>query len=157
LHPPVAVRGLDCKATGITPLCIRRSGTVSTGTGVLVIGHPATLPQKIAGGAMVKGVGSSYFEADLDAYGGNSGSPLLDAADADCDDSNPCSEDRCISSACSHTPANAGSICRPATGACGSAEACDGLSIDCPSNRSTANGTSCGGAGGSCAGGLCRQ
>jgi V8-like Glu-specific endopeptidase len=74
-----AVIRLDRSVAGVKPLCIRRQGTAPVGTAVEVIGHPFTLPKKVAGGAQVKGVASAFFTANLDTYGGNSGSPVLDA------------------------------------------------------------------------------
>src|SRR3712207_7230060 len=37
------------------------------------------LPTKIADGARVVRANASFFEADLDTFGGNSGSPVFDA------------------------------------------------------------------------------
>ena len=74
-----AVFTLTAPAVGLTPLCIRRSGTVAVGTDLVIIGHPYTLPQKIAGGAMVQSNAKNFFNANLDDYGGNSGSPVFDA------------------------------------------------------------------------------
>lgn len=67
-------------APGAFPLRIRRTGSVSVGTPVGVIGHPAGLPMKIAFGAntAVREVGpEAYFVANTDTYGGNSGSPVF--------------------------------------------------------------------------------
>ena len=75
-----AVFGLTAPAEGITPLCIRRSGKVTLGTELVIIGHPYTIPQKIAGGAQVQKVVKNFFETNMDDYGGNSGSPVFDAA-----------------------------------------------------------------------------
>lgn len=75
-----AVYSLQTPAVGITPLCIRRSGEVPVDTELVIIGHPYTIPVKIAGGAQVQGIASNYFTANLDDYGGNSGSPVFDAA-----------------------------------------------------------------------------
>jgi hypothetical protein len=47
---------------------------------VYVIGHPAGLPLKIAGGAFVRNnTDSLFFSANLDTYGGNSGSPVFNS------------------------------------------------------------------------------
>lgn len=65
------------------PLEIRRSGTIPLGTQVGVIGHPSGLPMKIAFGSQttVRDQGpAGYFVANLDTYGGNSGSPVFNAA-----------------------------------------------------------------------------
>jgi hypothetical protein len=70
-------------APGAMPLPIRRTGTVPVGTLVGVIGHPTGLPLKIAFGAntVVKSNGQeAYFMANLDTYGGNSGSPVFNAS-----------------------------------------------------------------------------
>ncbi len=57
---------------------IRRWGKIRTGTDVHVIGHPSGLPKKYAGGAEVRDNSASrYFVANLDTYGGNSGSPVF--------------------------------------------------------------------------------
>ena len=48
---------------------------------VYVIGYPSGLPQKIAGGATVRNKPTaSYFVANLDTFGGNSGSPIFNAS-----------------------------------------------------------------------------
>ncbi len=49
------------------------------GEGVFVIGHPVGLPAKIAGGAEVRRQTGDYFIANLDTFGGNSGSAVFDA------------------------------------------------------------------------------
>ena len=70
-------------APGALPLQIRREGIIPVGTPVGVIGHPAGLPLKIAFGAQTQVYESGaagYFVANLDTYGGNSGSPVFDAA-----------------------------------------------------------------------------
>ncbi len=46
---------------------------------VFVIGHPAGLPTKIAGGAQVRSQNPGYFVTNLDTYGGNSGSAVFSA------------------------------------------------------------------------------
>lgn len=75
-----AVVRLDRPVTGRSPMALRRSGTVSTGTPLLVTGHPVGLPLKFADNATVRGNSqSTYFEANLDVYGGSSGSPVINA------------------------------------------------------------------------------
>lgn len=59
------------------PLAYRKSGKIDKGESVLVIGHPSGLPMKIADGAEVRVTTWNTFRADLDTYGGNSGSPVL--------------------------------------------------------------------------------
>jgi V8-like Glu-specific endopeptidase len=59
---------------------IRTSGRIPDGRAVHVIGHPSGLPSKYAPGANVRDNGpAAYFIANLDTYGGNSGSPVFDA------------------------------------------------------------------------------
>ncbi len=59
---------------------IRRSGRVGDTQAVHVIGHPAGLPAKFAGGASVRDNGAdAYFIANLNSYGGNSGSPVFNS------------------------------------------------------------------------------
>src|SRR5690606_11297122 len=67
-------------APGALPLEIRRDGFPGVGTPVGMIGHPSGLPMKIAFGSTTvikKDFQSTFFEANLDAYGGNSGSPVF--------------------------------------------------------------------------------
>lgn len=59
------------------PLQYRRSGRASRGDDVLVIGHPSGLPMKIADNATITVTTPNTFRADLDTYGGNSGSPVF--------------------------------------------------------------------------------
>jgi V8-like Glu-specific endopeptidase len=71
---------LDRKVSGRKPLKLNRSGKISVGAPVLVIGHPAGLPTKIAGGANVRDSSKpGFFVANLDTYGGNSGSAVFNA------------------------------------------------------------------------------
>ncbi|MBI2424300.1 MAG: trypsin-like peptidase domain-containing protein [Candidatus Hydrogenedentes bacterium] len=70
-------------APGAAPLEIRRDGVIAEGAPVGVIGHPAGLPKKIAFGPTTEVADNSptgYFITNLDTYGGNSGSPVFDAA-----------------------------------------------------------------------------
>lgn len=46
---------------------------------VYVIGHPAGLPTKVAGGAQVRKQEGAFFQANLDTYGGNSGSAVFNS------------------------------------------------------------------------------
>ncbi len=69
---------LDRPVVGHTPLPVRRSGKIGDSQDVAVIGHPVGLPRKYAGGARVRdNTPSEYFQANLDTYGGNSGSTVL--------------------------------------------------------------------------------
>jgi hypothetical protein len=70
-------------APGALPQPIRRSGVIAEGAQVGVIGHPAGLPLKLAFGAQTTVADNSptaYFVTNLDTYGGNSGSPVFNAA-----------------------------------------------------------------------------
>lgn len=59
---------------------IRRTGKIGDGQTVHVIGHPAGLPTKFAGGAAVRdNAQEAHFVANLDTYGGNSGSPVFNS------------------------------------------------------------------------------
>jgi len=69
---------LDRKVSGRAPLAINRSAALKNGDGIFVIGHPVGLPVKLAAGATVRDFSKSgYFVADLDTFGGNSGSPVF--------------------------------------------------------------------------------
>ncbi|HNW43313.1 MAG TPA: serine protease [Elusimicrobiales bacterium] len=72
---------LDRKVTGHKPLAINRSGSIKKDTGIFVIGHPSGMPLKVAGDATVRDAGKKgYFVANLDTFGGNSGSAVFNAA-----------------------------------------------------------------------------
>lgn len=59
---------------------VRTEGQVATGTDLLMAGHPSGLPTKVADGATVRvNEHDEYFTTDLDAFGGNSGSAVMDA------------------------------------------------------------------------------
>jgi len=71
---------LDRAVKGRAPLKLNRNGALANKTPLFVIGHPAGLPAKIAGGASVRDASpAGHFTADLDTYGGNSGSPVFNA------------------------------------------------------------------------------
>lgn len=48
--------------------------------GLTLIGHPAGLPMKIASGGNFLSLQENTFRAKIDAYGGNSGSPIFNTA-----------------------------------------------------------------------------
>lgn len=68
---------LDRPVTGHMPLNLRLQGEPDVGDSLIVMGHPAMLPLKIAGGAKIRSLKSKYFVANMDTYGGNSGSPVF--------------------------------------------------------------------------------
>ena len=80
---------LDRTVTGHAPLKVNLETPVANGDPLFVIGHPAGLPTKIAGGASVREaipkdpeseqLLSGFFRANLDTYGGNSGSAVFNA------------------------------------------------------------------------------
>lgn len=71
-----AVIRLDRPVKGIAPLKVAPRSP-SVGTPLVMIGHPSGLPQKIADGASVKQIISTGFKANVDAFGGNSGSAVF--------------------------------------------------------------------------------
>lgn len=75
-----AIVRLDRPVVGRQPLPIRQSGDVAQGDSLVVIGHPSGLATKVAGGAKVRDNSpEKYFIANLDTYGGNSGSAVFNA------------------------------------------------------------------------------
>lgn len=73
-----AVVQLDREVTHVSPLVLRsKSGSVQKGDLLEVIGYPRGLPVKIASGASVRDVRPEFFVANLDTYGGNSGSAVF--------------------------------------------------------------------------------
>lgn len=86
-----AVIDLDRPVEGYAPLKTRKFGRVLLNTPLVVIGHPMGLPMKATDGAVVSRMNdieretkiksfflrSHYFTANLDSYGGNSGSPVF--------------------------------------------------------------------------------
>lgn len=71
---------LDRPVTDRAVLQVRRTGRIADTASVSVIGHPAGLPVKFADGANVRdNTASAFFVANLDTYGGNSGSPVFGA------------------------------------------------------------------------------
>jgi len=79
--PDWALVKLDRPVEGHHPLKVSREGTPAKGTPLFVIGHPAGLPTKVAGGAWVRDPDKNgYFVANLDTYGGNSGSAVFNGA-----------------------------------------------------------------------------
>lgn len=75
-----AVVRLKRKVVGRTPLRVKRDSKAKSGDEIVVIGHPSGLPTKVAGGASVRNDAGTYFVANLDTYGGNSGSAVFDSA-----------------------------------------------------------------------------
>jgi len=71
---------LDREVIGRKPVKFRATGKIKDGAALYVIGHPCGLPQKYAPGANVRDNSPKpFFVANLDTYGGNSGSPVFNA------------------------------------------------------------------------------
>lgn len=67
---------------GRAPLKFRKAGIISAAEDLAVIGHPWGLPMKIDDGGIVRDIkpNEPYFVTELDTYGGNSGSPVVNVA-----------------------------------------------------------------------------
>ncbi len=74
-----AVVELDRAVLDRRPLTFRKTGIVPVNTPLVVIGYPSGLPLKVAGGARVMDINPVFFRGNLDTYGGNSGSAVLNA------------------------------------------------------------------------------
>jgi V8-like Glu-specific endopeptidase len=72
-----AIAKIDRPVTFVQPLTYRTSGAAAIGQALRVIGHPAGLPVKLAGNAVVRADFPEYLQANLDTYGGNSGSAVF--------------------------------------------------------------------------------
>lgn len=69
---------LDRRVKDHLPAPIRRTSKIADADDVYVIGHPCGLPAKFADGAIVRDNSKNdFFVANLDTYGGNSGSPVF--------------------------------------------------------------------------------
>ena len=77
-YPDWSLVRLDREVAGHTPLPLRRTGQVSAGEDLLVVGHPWGLPRKYDMGATVRDNSpSTFFQANADTYIGSSGSPVI--------------------------------------------------------------------------------
>jgi len=68
---------LDRPVLDRTPLTLETSKKTELNTPLVLLGHPSSLPAKIAQGGTVQKIFQDYFVADLDSFGGNSGSAVL--------------------------------------------------------------------------------
>ncbi|NEQ99747.1 MAG: trypsin-like peptidase domain-containing protein [Cyanothece sp. SIO2G6] len=76
-----AIVQLDRPVLDHRPVQVRRHSKIDINTSVHVIGHPSGIPKKYADGANVReNTHSDYFVANLDTYGGNSGSPVFNSS-----------------------------------------------------------------------------
>ena len=121
---------VDREVDNHVPLSFRQEGKVPNNAPLIVIGHPSGLPRKYAGGANVRDNNPvDHFVANLDTYGGNSGSAvfnqdtlqvegILVRGEADfvnnggCLVSNQCSDSGCLGEDCTRTTAFADFIPR---------------------------------------------
>ena len=76
-----ALLKLDKHPEGAVPLSFDFDNLVKKSTSIYMLGHPSGLPMKYTYGGDIIHVeeSSPHFEAALDAYAGNSGSPVFDA------------------------------------------------------------------------------
>jgi V8-like Glu-specific endopeptidase len=74
-----AVLRLDRPVLDREPLKLRKNGELDQKTKLIVVGHPSGLPLKISDNGTVRDVLSDhdFFVAEIDTFGGNSGSPVL--------------------------------------------------------------------------------
>lgn len=78
----VALVTLNGAVSGREPLKLRGKGRIEQHQSVTIIGYPCGLPVKFSEGAYVKvNTNKRFFEANLDAFGGNSGSPVFGVGD----------------------------------------------------------------------------
>lgn len=73
-----AVIKLDRRVPNHAPHPVREEGDVNADASLVVIGHPVGLPTKVTTGGSVRSTAAAgYFVANLDTYGGNSGSGVF--------------------------------------------------------------------------------
>jgi V8-like Glu-specific endopeptidase len=76
--PDFALFTIERSVLDRKPLKFRTSGVIDKGQSIVVIGHPSGLPTKIAAGASVREQShDDFFVANLDTFGGNSGSAVF--------------------------------------------------------------------------------
>jgi V8-like Glu-specific endopeptidase len=70
---------LPLLSTNKTALPYRKKGKINTNAKLVVIGHPSGLPQKVSDdGQILNNKEEDFFVTNLDTFGGNSGSPVVD-------------------------------------------------------------------------------
>lgn len=72
-----AVARLDRPVKNHSPMMVRTSGSPNATDMLVVIGHPSALPTKITTNGTIRNIGPKFLVANLDTYGGNSGSAVL--------------------------------------------------------------------------------
>ena len=75
--PDFALIQLDRPVKGRYPLDMARSSDLKKGDDIYMIGHPTGLPLKVTSGGKVFDVLEDYVSTNLDAFHGNSGSPVI--------------------------------------------------------------------------------
>ena len=76
-----ALLKVDREIVNHSALPLHTEGSISADEAVYVLGFPSGLPLKMADHAFVRSVSSrGYFVSNLDTFGGNSGSPVLNAS-----------------------------------------------------------------------------
>lgn len=69
---------LDRAVKNHKPLKLNRNNDIAPGVSLVVMGHPVGIPLKVSGGAKVRDASKpGFFVANLDTYGGNSGSAVV--------------------------------------------------------------------------------
>lgn len=74
-----AVARLDRPVKNHQPLQLRTSGAPNPADILIVIGHPSALPTKITTNGTIRSIGAEFLVANLDTYGGNSGSAVFNS------------------------------------------------------------------------------
>ncbi len=78
-YPDWSLVRLERQVSGRTPLQLQRTGQVTSGQELLVVGHPWGLPKKYDAGATVRDASpATFFQANMDTYIGSSGAPVMD-------------------------------------------------------------------------------
>jgi hypothetical protein len=76
-----AVIKLDREVLGREPLRFRTEGNIEINQSLYLIGHPTGLPMKVSDQSWVRDNNDPiFFRSNLDAFGGNSGSPVFNQA-----------------------------------------------------------------------------
>jgi hypothetical protein len=102
-----------------------------------------------AGRGFVSGDGATWVDT-AKSWKANVPIKAFYGASPDCDDKNACTVDAWNGTSCTHVPVAVGVVCRAATGACDSAEVCNGSGAPCPADVLSAPGTVCRAAAGDC-------
>ncbi len=110
-----AVIKLDRKVENRKPMKVRLEGKIEDNSQIALLGHPTGLPLKVSdGGRIRKNFHENFFVSNVDSFGGNSGSPVVDSYtgvvegilvrgeqdyeyndELDCRVAKKCSEDEC--------------------------------------------------------------